>query len=116
MVALEAKYRTKCLVGLYDRARKAKSKRLNGVYEEEVASRIAFAELGMYIEEIRNSDEQQAPVFKLSDLAQLYVSRMEQLGVKLDARVHTTRAQAAPIGSVHGHAGSKTRPRHPDGI
>ena len=91
MVALEAKYHTKCLVGLYNRARKAKSKRLNGVCEEEVASRIAFAELVMYIEEIRNSDEQQAPVFKLSDLAQLYVSRMEQLGVKLDARVHTTR-------------------------
>ena len=91
MVALEAKYHTKCLVGLYNRARKAKSQRLNGACEEEVASRIAFAELVMYIEEIHNSDEQQAPVFKLSDLAQLYVSRMEQLGVKLDARVHTTR-------------------------
>ena len=45
----------------------------------------------MYIEEIHNSDDKHAPIFKLCDLAQLYVSRMEQLGVKLDARVHTTR-------------------------
>ena len=91
MVALEAKYHTKCLVGLYNRARKAKSIGLNSASEEEVTSRIAFAELVMYIEETRNLDEQRARVFNLSDLAQLYVSRMEQLGVKLDVRVHTTR-------------------------
>ncbi len=29
----------------------------------------------MYIEETRYSDEDKAPVFKLSDLAQLYVSQ-----------------------------------------
>ena len=33
-------------------------------------------------------DEERAPVFKLNDLAQL-MSRMEQLGVKPDVRVHT---------------------------
>ena len=92
MVALEAKYHTKCLVGLYNRARRAKAKSgLKSTGEEDIMSRIAFAELVMYIEETRYSDEDQAPVFKLSDLAQLYVSRMEQLGVKVDTRVHTTR-------------------------
>ena len=91
MVALEAKYHTKCLVGLYNRARKTKAEGHKGTDEKELISGIAFAELVMYIEETRQLDEEIAPVFKLSDLAQLYMSRMEQLGVKLDVRVHTTR-------------------------
>ena len=45
----------------------------------------------MYIEEVREADEAGAPVFKLSDLGQLYSSRIEKLGVTLDARVHSTR-------------------------
>ena len=32
-----------------------------------------------------------APVFKLTDLAHLYMSRMEQLGVVSDTRVNTNR-------------------------
>ena len=36
-------------------------------------------------------DEETVPVFKLSDLSQLYTTRLEQFGVKLDAKVHTTR-------------------------
>ena len=91
MVALEAKYHTKCLEGLYNRARKVMAKGLKSTGEEEVMSRIAFTELVMYIEETHYSDEDKAPVFKLSDLAQLYVSRTEQLGIKVDTRVHTTR-------------------------
>ena len=74
MVALEAKYHAKYVVGLYNRARKAKAKGLKTTSEEEVMSRIAFAELVMYIVETRYSDDDKAPVFKLSDLAQLYVS------------------------------------------
>ena len=53
MVALGAKHYTKCLVGLYNCARKVKAKRLKSTGEEEVISRIAFAELVMYIEETR---------------------------------------------------------------
>lgn len=51
---------------------------------------VVFAELVLYIEETR-LDEETAPVFKLADLTQLYQSRMEQLGVELDPRVHSTR-------------------------
>ncbi len=76
---------------MYNRERKAKAKGLKSTDEEEEMSRIAFAELVMYIEETHYSDEDKAPVFKLSDLAQLYVLRMEQLGIKLDTRIHTTR-------------------------
>ena len=43
----------------------------------------------MYVEEMCQLDEERVPVFKLSDLAQLYTSRLEQLGVKLDVKVHT---------------------------
>ena len=64
MVALDAKYHAKCLVGLYNRARKAKAKGYMSTGEKEVVSRLAFAELVMYIEETRYSDEDKAPVFK----------------------------------------------------
>ena len=53
-------------------------------------SGIVFAELVLYIEETRQQDEESSLVFKLSDLSQFYISRMEQLGVKVDMRVHTT--------------------------
>ena len=46
-----------------------------------------FAELVLYIEETRQYDGS-APVFKL---AELYKSRMEQLGVEVDNRVNSTR-------------------------
>ena len=49
-----------------------------------------FAELVLYIEETRQ-DEETAPVFKLAELAQLYHSQMEQLGVEIDNRIHSTR-------------------------
>ncbi|KAJ8407186.1 hypothetical protein AAFF_G00288620 [Aldrovandia affinis] len=53
-------------------------------------SAVVFAELVLYIEEARQ-DEETAPVFRLADLVQLYQSRIEQLGVQLDTRVHSTR-------------------------
>ena len=91
MVALEAEYHTKCLVDLYNRARKAKANRCEGTDERERISRFVFAELVLYIEEVRQHDVERAPIFKLSDVAQLYTTRLEQLGIKLDMRLHTTR-------------------------
>ena len=55
----------------------------------------------MYIEEVRQADEACALVFKLSDLGQLYSSRIEQLGVTLDARVHTTRLKHRLLTQFH---------------
>ena len=54
------------------------------------ASAIVFAELVLYIEETRQ-DEETAPVFKLAELAQLYHSQMEQLGVEIDNRIHSAQ-------------------------
>lgn len=93
MVALEAKYHTKCLLALYNRARKAKAElsELHAAYDDDCeVSGIAFAELVMYIEEAR-FETNTAPVFKLSEIAKLYASRMEQLGVGPNQRMHTTR-------------------------
>ena len=108
MVALEAKYHTKCLVRRYNRVRKVTAKGLKGTGEEEVMSRIAFAELLMYIEETQYSYEDKAPVFKLSDLAQLYVwngAAWNKTGYKI---THNT-TQATSFGSVYGHAGSEKK-------
>ena len=90
MVALDAKYHTKCLVKLYNHARKVKAEKIQSTSDREIMSNFVFAELVIYIKEMRLSEDE-APIFKLSELAKLYVSRMEQLGISLDKRIHTTR-------------------------
>ena len=90
MIALEAQYHPRCLIKLYNRTRKAQSTGSQDTNQERTMSAVVFAELVLYIEETRE-DEEMAPVFRLADLVQLYLSRMEQLGVQLDTRVHSTR-------------------------
>ena len=58
--------------------------------KEREGSGSVFAELVLYLEEAR-LDEETAQVFKLANLVKLYQSRMEQLGVKLDTMIHSTR-------------------------
>ena len=43
-----------------------------------------------FLEDMK-SDEDSAPIFKLIDIAQLYKDRLEQLGVTVEKRIHTTR-------------------------
>jgi len=50
---------------------------------------LAFAELLTYIEDTR-MDSLVAPIFKLSDLVDLYTTRLEQLGTDVEGRVHST--------------------------
>ena len=90
MVALEAKYHTKCLLALYNRTRKVQTAQQRTGSEDDEISGIVFAELVMYIEEAR-FEASIVPVFKLADIAQLYMSRMQQFGVMSDKRMHTTR-------------------------
>ena len=55
MVALEAKYHTKCLLTLYNnKARKVRSDTEQGSNGDHEVSGIAFAELVVYIEEARS--------------------------------------------------------------
>lgn len=50
MVALEAKYHTKCLTSLYNHARKAMEHEEQATHHEHELAGIAYAELVMYIE------------------------------------------------------------------
>ena len=68
MVALEAKYHTKCLLALYNRARKVQVEQQGAYSEDDEISGIVFAEVVMYIEEVR-LEASTAPVFKLADMA-----------------------------------------------
>ena len=88
MIALEAKYHSRCLAALYNKARTASSAHASEDHAD--LHGIAFAELVAYIEDFR-MEESIAPVFKLADLAQLYKTRLEQLGVVTDGHVHTSR-------------------------
>jgi len=90
LVAQEAKYHRNCLLNLYNRARKIREMAGKCADDEHSIAGLAFAELVVFIEEA-HVDDGTAPVFKLADLAQLYTARMEQLGVKHDSRVHSTR-------------------------
>jgi len=89
MIAIEAKYHNRCLCALYNRARKAMPKDDDDAENDRLHG-IAFAELVVFMEDMC-SDEDSAPVFKLADIANLYKIRLEQLGVTVDSRIHTTR-------------------------
>ena len=58
--------------------------------KEDEVSGVVFAELVMHIEEVC-LETSISPFFKLTDIAQLYASRMQQLGVTTDTRMHATR-------------------------
>ena len=91
MVALEAKYHAKCLASLYYHASTVQTGQEGTDNRDRMLSGIAFAELVTYIEESRLEDPTIAPVFKLADLSNLYSSRLDQLGIKQESRIQSTR-------------------------
>ena len=88
MIAIDAMYHHNCLCSLYNRARQAAPKDDDG--DDSCLHGIAFAELVAFLEDMK-SDEDSAPVFKLTDIAQLYKVRLEQLGLSEEKRIHTTK-------------------------
>ena len=89
MVALEAKYHTKCLANLYNRARAATESAIADTGVDARVSGIAFAELVTFMEE-NCRKKGIVPTFKLSDLVRMYKARLEQLGVSVEGRIHST--------------------------
>ena len=87
LIAQEAKYHPQCLASLYNKARDTKAPESNA---DDVNHGIAFAGLISYIEEVR-MDSLVAPVFKLTDLVNLYRTRLEQLGTHITGRIHSTK-------------------------
>ena len=88
MIAQEAKYHTQCLVSLYNKAHKIAT--FDQRNEDSEYHGFAFVELISYIEEAR-MDSLGVPNFKLTDLANMYSNRFEQLGSSVAGRVHSTR-------------------------
>ena len=93
MHAMDAYYHKSCLTSLYNRQRRIQQKQAHSSTEldqdaEIPAEAIALAELTVYMEESAASG---TSVFKMSDLAKVYSSRLEQLGVSVAGRVNTTR-------------------------
>ena len=96
MVATEAKYHSKCLVGLYNQARKVKCCSGNGSssmsvspsYEPIDIEELAFAELIAFIDESLQVEE--PAVLKLSDLVKFYSSKLSELGGE-QPRINATR-------------------------
>ncbi len=88
MISLEAKYHHRCLTSLYNRARTSKIAATKKDSDDNLHG-IAFAELTTFMEEFRK--EGVAPVFKLSNLADMYKNRLGQLGAFTSSRVHSSR-------------------------
>ena len=89
MTKKDAMYHSKCLLALYRRS-KQKSCVLddkNG-FKKQVHGQV-LAELTLYMEQTANKDEEYT--FKLVDLANLYKTRVKELGGHTPDRVHTTK-------------------------
>ena len=52
---------------------------------------IAFSELVVFIEQTTISNRKSIPVFKLSELNKIYCKRLEELGMVVTTRIHSTR-------------------------
>lgn len=77
MVAIDAKYHTKCLVSLYNQARQLESaSHKDTAYISREG--MAFAELIGYVDYCRESPE--VTVLKLADLAKMYAAKLVELG------------------------------------
>ncbi|CAG2196950.1 unnamed protein product [Mytilus edulis] len=91
LIAQEAKYHSKCLVSLYNRAPRIEMKNDNVESKKESQIHgIAFSELVSYINETRSCDET-ISVYNLSDLCKLYTERITCLGADVSSRVNSTR-------------------------
>ena len=90
MIAQDAMYHRPCLLDLY---RKASTSQLEGHYsdKERQLHGIALSELVAFLETSYISVEDKIPVFRLYDLTKFYCERLEELGLKLEGRIHSTR-------------------------
>ena len=90
MAALDVLYHTQCLSLLYKRAARVKNQTVTQNDEDCIYQGIALAELVSFLEECR-SDPDENTVFKLSEFSRMYALRLEQMGVDISQRVHSTR-------------------------
>ena len=115
MRSLDAVYHLACLASLYNRAISA----ITAPSKEEKATGqqlhgIALAGLISDIEEFRiqAEDSNIAPVFKLTDLVEMYTERLKNLEVDVSVRVHSTRLKERILGNIPDLVSSKHEKGH----
>ena len=97
MVATEAKYHKNCLSKFYNQYRDYNNKKTAETRRIEQIKGIAFAEVVNFIEDtIEISSDEEVPVFKLTDLEDMYSKKMLYHGATADEAdyVHVTRFKA----------------------
>lgn len=82
MHASHAMYHKHCLVALYNHMHTHENAQSASSNSPMLAASVALADLTMFIDKSR-SDSETAPVFKLSDLAKIHSSRLNELGMNL---------------------------------
>ena len=87
LIALEANYHSKCLSMLYRKAQHVKEEKEESEQPHHRLDGITLAELVSYIEEFATSNAE-LPIFKLTDLANMYKSCLQRLGCDTTARVN----------------------------
>ena len=101
LIALEAKYHTKCLSMLYRKAQYAKEGKDESEQPRHRLDGIALAELVSYNEEF-GTGSAELPTFKLADLANMYKSCLQRLGCGTTARVNTSRLKERLVFQIPG--------------
>ena len=86
MIAIEACYHAKCLSSYYNKSRA--KERENKCKSDAVLYGVALAEIVAHIEE--QKDEAKITVFKVAELIKMFCNRIEELGLDLEGRIHST--------------------------
>jgi hypothetical protein len=109
LIAIEAKYHLKCLMGLKNRYRSLMAQKTQDTEEEDekMDESVAFVELIEYIE---GCSESGSHMFKLADLSSLYVQRLETLGIK--KTINKTRLKNALLEHFKGSLQEQTDGRN----
>jgi len=95
MIALEAKYHSHCLAQFYNRRRSFEREQYHKISTDNAPDSqknnesIVFAQLIAYINDVRSCDI--IPVFKLADLKNLYLTRLNQLNPSTVNAVNSSR-------------------------
>ena len=104
MVALEAKYHAKCLANLYNRVHGAIKCEPQVDYSVSVLESIALSEVITHLEDSRLKmiANLETLLFKLSDITKVYHEKLQQLGIHINSRIHSTRLKEKLTAHIPG--------------
>ena len=98
MVALDAMYRAKCLIALYNKANQQHYGRDYNNNEKHLYG-IVLAKLASLMEKTANTVD---GVFELTELGKMYQNRLIELAGQAAERIHTTRLNSRLLSHFEG--------------